>query len=69
MSKPDNNMFRVTNRALANDAVLYWQAVNHRTNELTYVDHEDLNAFEREGKWIITPVLDLNKVDINGFLR
>lgn len=67
--KADNNIDRVVNNARRSDAILYWQCVDHRTNRLTYVDDIDLPSFEREGVWLITPVLDLSKVDINGVSR
>jgi hypothetical protein len=67
--RADNNIGRVIARAQANDAILYWQCVNQQENRLTFVDHEDITAFEREGTWLITPVLDLSVVDINGVLR
>lgn len=67
--RADNNIGRVVARAQANNAIMYWQCVNHDENVLTFVDHEDLTAFEREGTWLITPVLDLQRVDINGVAR
>ena len=67
--RADNNIGRVIERARANNAIMYWQCVNHDEGRLTFVDHEDLTAFEREGKWLITPVLDLSIVDVNGVAR
>lgn len=67
--RADNNIGRVIARAQKHDAIKYWQCVNHDLNVLTYVDHEDITAFEREGIWLITPVLDLDVVDVNGVLR
>lgn len=68
--KPDNNIDRVVYRARQNDAILYWQCVDQNAGRVTYVDDEDLPSFERENnastRWLITPVLDLTVVDING---
>lgn len=73
--KPDNNIDRVVHRARQNNAILYWQCVNYGDthNRVTYVDDEDLPVFERDNNvgmtWLITPILDLTVVDINGNLR
>lgn len=68
--KPDNNIDRVTNKARKADAILYWQAINTKTNYRTFVDEPDLASFERENNvgltWMLTPVLDLSVVDYNG---
>lgn len=68
--KPDNNIDRVTNKALRHNAVLYWQAINTNSGYRTFVDEPDLPAFERENNvgltWMLTPVLDLSIVDYNG---
>jgi hypothetical protein len=68
--KPDNNIDRVATKARNAGALLYWQAINTNTNHRTFVDEVDLPMFERENNvgmtWLLTPVLDLSVVDVNG---
>ena len=68
--KPDNNIDRVATKARNAGALLYWQAINTTTNYRTFVDEADLPMFERENNvgmtWLLTPVLDLSIVDVNG---
>jgi hypothetical protein len=68
--KPDNNIDRVATKARNAEALLYWQAINTHTNHRTFVDEIDLPMFERENNvgmtWLLTPVLDLSIVDVNG---
>lgn len=71
--KPDNNIDRVATKARNAGALLYWQAINTNTNQRTFVDEVDLPMFERENNvgmtWLLTPVLDLSVVDVNGNSR
>lgn len=71
--KPDNNIDRVATKARNAGALLYWQAINTHTNHRTFVDEEDLPMFERENNvgmtWLLTPVLDLSVIDVNGNYR
>ena len=71
MSRPDNNIFRVMDRASRNGAeVLCWLAINQDERKLTFVDHEDYALFDRQNnvgiKWFLSPVYDRTIVDYNG---
>lgn len=74
MSRPDNNINRVVERARKNGCEpLYWRAFDIRNNTYAYVDNDELPSFERENnvglKWALTPVFDDTIVDYNGYLR